>query len=158
MFVLFVEFVPVVFTQIRARSIQAISASIDDKPVIDKILLAKKYHIKEWLFEGYTSLVLQEQPSFNQLLLTLDPLTVARLFYVREIILRSRLSKPPLNGKRKRSAATSATTPPVAVGLQVDVDVACVDCGRRQLKSFPLDATDAMNHVTQEFASEIITW
>ena len=155
MFGLFVEFVSVLFIQIRARSIQAVSALLYDKPVIDKILLAKKYHIKEWLFEGYTSLILQDQLNLNQLLLTLDTLTVARLFYIREIILRSQISKPSPLSEAVEVHSWGMPTPPVSVGFQIDVE--CGNCGRA-LDFALLEASEVTNHVSREFASEIITW
>ncbi|KIM36758.1 hypothetical protein M413DRAFT_31388 [Hebeloma cylindrosporum] len=105
------------FVEIRERSIQAVSVFLDDKPVIDKILLARKYHVKDWLFAGYTALVLQDQLDFNELLSALDPLTVARLFYVRETFLRSQLSKLPFSENTIRRKWGAAAT---GAGFQID--------------------------------------
>jgi len=141
------------FAEIRAKSIQVLSDFLKDKPVIDKILLAKKYHVKDWLFAGYTNLILQDQLDLNQLLLTLDTLTIARLFLIQNIILKSGLSTQVAYPQRVQYLST---VPQVTVG-PYEIRTQCGDCGT-QLKFDPPKEADVRHHVSREFASEIITW
>lgn len=137
--------------------------------MIDKILLAKKYQIKEWLFAGYTALVLQDRLDLNQLLLTVDSLTVARLFSIRETMLRSRLAtvtplpRTPVSPTAGFGAFSHYQERPVPKPIEAPptsgyrLNVACPSC-RSTIEFTSLRESDIRDNVIREFAFETMTW
>lgn len=73
-------------TQIRKTCIRALSALIESRPVIDIVLLAKKYKVKEWLRAGYIKLLQSKELELGDDICTseIDVITIARLLYIRE--------------------------------------------------------------------------
>ena len=72
--------------QIRKASVQALSNLITSRDVVENILLAKKYRVKQWLWDGYLKLIQQTNPvEINELHSSnVDLLTIARICSVRE--------------------------------------------------------------------------
>jgi hypothetical protein len=64
-----------------------LSDLIKSRDVVENILLAKKYRVKEWLRDGYMNLILQTRPVKIGVLLSLnDLLTIARICFIRDTI------------------------------------------------------------------------
>ncbi|KAF8959810.1 hypothetical protein BDZ97DRAFT_1666706 [Flammula alnicola] len=83
------------FTEFREKSVRALTVLIrpGNRTVTDNILLAKKYKVKNWLIQGYTSLIQQPKPlNLDQLCASMiDTLTIARLLSIRESIHMKRM-------------------------------------------------------------------
>jgi hypothetical protein len=80
------------FRKIRKASVRALSNIIVSRDVVvlrdivELILLAKKYRVKQWLQDGYFKLIQQPGPlKIDELLsLNLDLVTIARIYSIRE--------------------------------------------------------------------------
>ncbi|KDR75486.1 hypothetical protein GALMADRAFT_226127 [Galerina marginata CBS 339.88] len=118
------------FTDIRNKSIEALSTLIQNKSASEKILLAKEYGVKQWLLDGCSQLVTQTAAlDLDQLCQSrLDALTVARLLSIRE-------SVHMLRGQNHN---------------------ACYYCAQN-IGAYSVTESDAQALVTQKFASDLAT-
>ncbi|KAF8161473.1 hypothetical protein B0H34DRAFT_701089 [Crassisporium funariophilum] len=74
------------FKEVRNKSVAALTELMKSRNIAENILLAKKYHVEQWLRDGYIRLVTQEEPlEIDELCSSmLDLLTIARLLSIRE--------------------------------------------------------------------------
>jgi len=84
------------FKGIRKASVEALSTFITSRNVVENILLAKKYRVKQWLQDGYLQLIQKREPGLDIDKLRsskVDLLTIARLWSIYSTILENRCSK-----------------------------------------------------------------
>jgi hypothetical protein len=72
--------------QLREHLIKETSPRIEERPIYETILLARRCKVKEWLITTYTSLVLKKSRAdlFELQNKGIDADTIAKLFFIRE--------------------------------------------------------------------------
>ncbi|KAF8161464.1 hypothetical protein B0H34DRAFT_701034 [Crassisporium funariophilum] len=128
------------FKEARKKSVAKLTQLIKSRNVAENILLAKKYHVEQWLRDGYIRLVTQKEPlEIDELCSSmLDLLTIARLLSIREKVYA-------------RSSGVDSN----------DGSYHCNHCGAKHalkctgLASYNITDADANDLVSQVFAEEI---
>ncbi|PPQ85830.1 hypothetical protein CVT25_003461 [Psilocybe cyanescens] len=75
------------FTQIRNEAIAAVSSQINQKNVLQRIQLGRKYNVTDWIRNAYVELVQKDTLKIEELSETSSPLdwpTIAKIFYMRD--------------------------------------------------------------------------
>ena len=102
---------------------KALSTIIESRDIVENILLAKKYRVKQWLRDGYLKLMQQPEPGrldIDKLRSSnVDLLTIARLWSIYGTIMANRC-KAHYCGQSQPTEVTHAEADPLITKIFAD--------------------------------------